>query len=213
MPSTIVHLAVAALIAAALLGEAYDKKAVLIVLAVTAVPDLDSFIALVSTAGHRTALHTVWIPVVGALLLFVDVRVRDRSLVVDRWGHWGVRVAWVSIVAYLVAHVLLDMTDGVANLFWPIHDQFYTLRGSVELSDRHGIVQTIFATEGTIPTLEATGSTEDTEITTGVDPGSGQEERVFPIFGAGWQLLISVVGTAVALARFKVPHELPKRDS
>ena len=213
MPSTFVHLAFAGLIAAALLGDAYDKKAVLLVLAVTAVPDLDSFIALVSTAGHRTVLHTVWIPTVGAILLFVDVRVREQSLVVDRWGHWGVRVAWVSLVAYLVAHILLDMTDGVVNLFWPIHDQFYTLRGSMELSDRHGIVQTLFATDGTIPTLEAAGSTEDTEITTGVDPGSEQDQRVFPIFGAGWEFLIFLVGTAVTLVRFKLPHELPDEDN
>lgn len=213
MPSTLVHLAFAGLIAAALLGEAYDKKAVAIVLVVAAIPDLDSFIALVSTAGHRTVLHTVWIPLLAAVLLAVDVRVRDTSYITERWGNWGVRVAWVSIVVYLVAHVFLDMTDGVVNLLWPVHDQFYTLRGSMELSDQHGIVQTFFTTDGILPIPEAAGSTEDIDITTGVDPGPGEQERTFPVFGGGWELLLFLIGTAVTLARFKVSYRLSEEEN
>ncbi|PSQ28682.1 hypothetical protein BRD06_03920, partial [Halobacteriales archaeon QS_9_67_15] len=93
MPSTLVHLAFGGMIAAALLGDAFDRRALLVVLAVTAAPDLDSFIALVSVAGHRTVLHTYVTPIVVSALLYADTRVRDRSFVRDRWGARGVRIA------------------------------------------------------------------------------------------------------------------------
>lgn len=213
MPSTIVHLAVAGMIAAVLLGEAFDKQSVLIVMIVTAFPDLDSFIALYATAGHRTALHNIWIPFLSALLLWIDLRVRDRSFIKERWGSWGVRVAWVSIVCYAVAHIALDLTDGVVNLFWPVHDQFYTLRGEMELSNQRGIVQTFTESGEGFLLLEPAGTAEETEITTGVDPGEqpGEEdpERTFPLFGSGLELLVTIIGTAVTAARFRLSQELP----
>ena len=52
MPSTLVHLAFGGMIAAALLGDVFDRRALLVVLVVTAAPDLDSFIALVSEIGR-----------------------------------------------------------------------------------------------------------------------------------------------------------------
>ena len=63
MPSTLVHLAFGGMIAAALLGDVFDRRALLVVLAVTAAPDLDSFVALVSVTGHRTVLHTYVTPI------------------------------------------------------------------------------------------------------------------------------------------------------
>lgn len=212
MPSSLVHLAVAGLLAAALLGEAYDKRSLLVVLGVAVFPDLDSFIALVSSVGHRAVLHTVWIPLGAAALLYVDIRVREASLVERRWGSWGVRVAWVAILVYLCGHVLLDLTDGVANLLWPVHDQFYTLRGSAELSDQRGLVQTFFRTDGAIPVPESVGTTDEVEITTGVDPGPDQEERVFPLFGAGWELVVFLIGVGVTAVKFKLPFELPREQ-
>lgn len=208
MPATIVHLAFAGMLAAALLGEAFDKKALAIVLCVTAFPDLDSFIALYTAAGHRVALHNVWIPLVWAILLWVDVHVREASLVKERWGDWGIRVMWVSIVCYFVAHLMLDLVDGSVNLFWPVYDQFYTLDGQVELSDQQGIINT-FSSSG-IPFLESRGSIEEIRLDTGVDPDPyGVEEdpeRVFPVFRAGWELVLFLTGTAVTIARFYVPY-------
>lgn len=209
MPSTLVHLAVAGMIAAVLLGDAFDRRSLLIVLVVTAIPDLDSFIALYSTAGHRAVLHNVWIPLVSAAILWFDVHVRDSSFVVERWGEWGVRVAWVSIFCYLFAHVLLDLTDGVANLFWPIHDQFYTMRGEIELSNQRGIVQT-FTEEGFL-LLEPVGGTEDRNITTGVDPGEGATERTVPVFGSGLELFVTIMGTVVTAARFRMSWDRPEQ--
>lgn len=201
MPSTIVHLAFAGLIAAALLGEHFDRRALAVVFVVVAFPDLDSFLVF-TDAGHRTVLHNVWIGVIPAALLWVDLRIREESFVRDRWGAWGVRVAWVSILCYLFAHVALDLTDGYVNLLWPVYDQFYTLDGTIELSDRQGIVNTF--SESGIPLLEARGTAAEQEITTGVDPGEGETERVFPVVRAGWELAILVVGTVVTAMRLRL---------
>ena len=211
MPATIVHLAFAGMLAAVLLGDAFGKKSLAIVLCVAAIPDLDSFIALYTAAGHRVALHNVWIPVIGTVLLWVDLNVRENSFVKERWGDWGVRVIWVSLFCYLVAHIMLDLVDGSVNLFWPVYDQFYTLRGDVELSNQRGLVQT-FSDSG-IPLLEARGTIDDIRLSTGVDPNPGSSggetnpERIFPVFQAGWELLLFTVGTLVTIARFYIPYE------
>jgi inner membrane protein len=194
MPSTVVHLALAGIIAAALLGAQFDRRALAVVLVAVALPDLDSFIVGID-AGHRTVLHNVWLAVVPAVLLWVDLRLREASLVRARWGARGVRIAWVAVVCFLFAHLALDAADGYVNLFWPIHDQFYTLEGSIELSSERGIVNTF--SDGGVPLFDARGTSSETQITTGVDPGDGATERVFPVVRAGWQLVVLVGGTVV----------------
>lgn len=198
MPSSVVHLAFAGVVAAALLGTAFDRRALAVVLVAVAIPDLDSFI-LFSDAGHRTVLHNLWVAVVPATLLFVDLRVREESFVRGRWGARGVRIAWVAVVCYLVAHLALDAADGYVNLLWPLHDQFYTLDGSIELSNERGIVNTF--SDGGVPLLDARGTSSEQQITTGVDPGDGNTERVFPVIRAGWQLVVLVGGTVVTAMR------------
>jgi inner membrane protein len=210
MPSTIVHLALAGTIAAVLLGEAFDKKSLGIVLVVTAIPDLDSFLAWFTAAGHRVALHNAIIPLVAGAIFIGDLYLRSESTIRRRWGKWGVRVIGVCIICYLFAHVALDMTDGIVNLFWPVYDQFYMLDGRIELSDQRGIVQT-FSDDG-IPLLDAHGTIRDVRLTTGVDPGPAVDgekpERLFPVFRAGWQLVIFVIGTGLTAARFVLPYEI-----
>lgn len=201
MPSTVIHLAFAGLLTAALLGREFDRWSLVVVLVVVAFPDLDSFIALFATPGHRTVFHNLWIPVGGAAAVWLDTRVRDRSLLRDRWGRRGVRVAWVAVVCYLFAHLGLDLVDGVINAFWPVYDQFYTLRGMLELSDQRGVVQTFVEWDGLVPVPQGIGTTGTVEITTGVDPGEASTERVFPVIGAGWELVVLVTGTLVTAAR------------
>ena len=216
MPSTIVHLAFAGLIAAALLGRAYDKRAVLVVLVAVAIIDLDSFVDLVAPFGHRAVLHNLTIPLLAGAVVLIDVYGREESYLLDRWGWWGFRLAWVTILCYAVAGVVLDLTDGVVNLFWPLHDQFYTLSGEIELSDQRGIVQTFVETGtdgGSVPTPETVGTTENVEITTGVDPGEPAEpdtdpERVFPVIGAAWELVVFLTGTCMTVARFYLSDPL-----
>ncbi len=215
MPSTIVHMAFAGLIAAALLGDAFDKKSVAFIMLVIIFIDLDAFIDLFAPYGHRVVFHNLIIPAVGLAIVLVDVHLREESYILDRWGNWGYRVAWVTIFCYVVAGVLLDMTDGSVNLLWPIHDQFYRLSGEIELSDQQGIVQTFieWGNGNGTPTPEARGTTEEVDITTGVSPGESDEpdvdpERTFPVIGATWELILFLTGTFVTAMRFYVDDSL-----
>ncbi len=196
------------MIAAGLLGAAFDRRALLVVFAATAFPDLDSFIALVSTAGHRTALHTFVVPVLAGAALWIDTRVRSSSFVRSRWGARGIRIAWVAVLCYALAGIGLDLFSGGANPLWPLHDQLYVIDGKIELSSERGIVQTFIEepSGGGTPSPRALGNSSTVQVTTGVDPAPGSTDRIFPVVRAGWQLLVLLVGTAVTAARFVVPH-------
>ncbi|MFB6151421.1 MAG: metal-dependent hydrolase [Haloarculaceae archaeon] len=227
MASTLVHVAFAGLLAAALLGPYFDRRAVLVVFAVTAFPDLDSFVALVSVAGHRTVFHTFLIPIGLGALLAVDTRLRSRSFVRERWGAWGVHVGWVSVVALAVAGIGLDFVGAGVNPLWPLHDQFYVLDGKIELSDQRGVIQTFIDLTpeaasngggsggggsggggGSIPAPESLGSSQEVNMTTGIEPDptntKKNPERIFPVVRSGWQLLLLVVGFAVTGARLRL---------
>ncbi|KPN30541.1 hypothetical protein SY89_01276 [Halolamina pelagica] len=86
MPSTLVHVAVGGLVGAALLGDRFTPKAIAVVLVAAAIPDLDSFLAPVIGGAHRSALHTLLLPVLLGTVLYVDSRVLDRSRIRERWG-------------------------------------------------------------------------------------------------------------------------------
>jgi hypothetical protein len=208
-------MAFAGLLAAALLGEYFDRRAVAVVLAVTALPDLDAFVGLVSTVGHRTAGHTLVIPAVVAVLWAVDTRVREESLVRARWGEWGVAVGWMSILAVVVSGIGLDLVTGGVNPLWPIHDQLYRVTGRIELSSQRGIVQTFVDLSPEAPESgggnagpQRLGNSSEVFVSTGVDPTPGDEpeqvERIFPVVRSGWQLLLLVTGTAVTAGKLAI---------
>jgi len=213
MPSTLVHVAFAALLAAALLAEEYDRRALSVVLAVTALPDLDSFAAVFFDGAHRALLHTFLVPALAAALLLADTRLRERSALAGRFGARGVRIAWMSVAAYAVAGIGLDfVTNGVAPLY-PLVEQFYALDGRLELSTTEGLVQTFVelqpAEGGGPPSPERVGSTENVTYTTPVDPepGGGVEdaavERTVPIVWSGWELWLLVTGVVVSAVRLR----------
>jgi len=216
MPSTLVHVAFAGLLAAALLGPHFDRRAVLVVFALTALPDLDSFVAPFFVAGHRTVGHTFLIPAVLGLALAVDIA-RENSYVRRRWGAYGVRVGWVGVLALAVSGIGLDFIEAGVNPLWPLHDQFYVLDGRIEISDQRGIVQTFVdlspepegsGGSGGSVGPEALGSSQEVNMSTGIDPDpDGNEadpERIFPIVRAGWQLHLLVTGLAVTAARLRL---------
>ncbi|MBV0922821.1 metal-dependent hydrolase [Halomicroarcula limicola] len=220
MPSLVVHYAFVGLLAATLLGAAFDRRSLLLSLVVVTIPDIDAFIALFSRAGHRTATTNLVIPAILALVLAADLYWRDESYVRTRWGAYGVRVAWFCIVVYAVGHVLFDTVTGGANLLWPIHDEFYVFRGRLELSTRRGIVQTFVEWKpnsggGSSPSLKSIGNTSTVQMDTGVDPNPGRAEpenvdRIFPVVRGGWQLYVLVTGTLATAARFVVGYDLPE---
>jgi hypothetical protein len=194
MPSTLVHVAVGGIVGAALLGSAFDRRSIAIVLAAAAIPDLDTFTGIYLLGTHRALLHTLVLPAaVGGVLLY-DTRVRPRSWLRARWGARGQRIAWVALLAVLFGGILPDlMTNGV-NVLYPFHDQFYTVDGQVLLSNQRGVVQTFV--ELTPP--EQPRTTENTHYWTGVDVARGAEpkdvERVFPVVRSGLQLLVVLLG-------------------
>lgn len=207
MPSTPVHLALAGLLAAGLLGTAFDRRALVIVLGVTIAPDFDAFLGLIVTGAHRAALHTLLIPIAVGIAVWADAR-GDRSRLCERFGPGSIRVAWVAIAAYALAAIGLDLTTGGVNPFYPLHDQFYTLDGRVELSSTNGIVQTFVETsDGGAPAPEGLGNTTEVHVSSGVDPSSGDEsdnvERVFPIVRSGWQLLLVVCSVLTVGGRLR----------
>lgn len=220
MPSTVVHLALAGVVAGALLGDAFDRRTVLVVFAVVAFPDLDSFASLVSTVGHRAALHNVFVPLAAGAVVWADLRRGPDSYVRRRWGAVGIRVAWVSLLCYVLVAIGLDLVAGAANPLWPVHDQYYHVAGKVELSSQRGLVQTLVefgsGGDGTGRTTKAVGSTSELHLGTGVDPNPGPEpedtDRVFPIVRSGWQLAVLVVGSVATAARFYVDQTVRRRE-
>lgn len=200
MPSLVVHLALAGIVAAALLGEELDARALLVVFVATTIPDLDVFAGFVIDGGHRSVLHNVWIPIAGGVLLVYDTRIRRSSLVTTRWGRRGLGVAWVAIVAYVIAGIGLDLLYGV-NPLYPIHDQFYKLSGELLYSTQRGVVQT-FVDFGNI----GIGSSGEVgHVSSGVDPSQGAEpetaDRVFPVARAGWELFVTLTSALVLTIR------------
>jgi len=201
MPSTVVHLAVGAVVAAALLGDEFDRRAVAVVLAATVIPDVDTFAGLYMQGAHRALLHTLVLPAAAGAVLAYDTRIRAASRLHGRWGPRGVRVAWVALAALVIGGILPDlMTNGV-NAFYPLYDRFLTVNGELLLSNQRGVVQTFVDLSA-----QPERTTENTHYWTGVDPTRGEEpenvERIFPVVRSGFQLLVIVLGAFTLGARF-----------
>lgn len=199
MPSTVVHLAIAALLATALLDDAFGPKAFALILLIVAIPDLDTFIGIVFEGTHRAALHSLVVPAIAAGLVYYDTAIRDVSWLRGRGKH-TVRVAWVGIAAYVIAGIAPDLFVNGVNLFYPVHDRFYTVSGSVFLSDQRGFVQTLWQ-----PAQSVGGTTATTHYYTGVDTARGQDpanvERIFPIANGGLQIVLILAAAVVSGAR------------
>ncbi|MFB6112158.1 MAG: metal-dependent hydrolase [Halobacteriaceae archaeon] len=207
MPSTLVHLALAGLLAAGLLADAFGLRSLLVVFGLTALPDLDSFLALVIPNTHRAALHTLLLPLVLGALVLIDAR-REHGWLRSRYGATGVRTAGVAVLAMAVAGIGPDLFTSGANVFYPVYDQFLVIDGKVVLSNQRGLVQTFIEFGSEDPAAgTGVGSTNTTHYDSGVDPVAGSDpanvERIFPLVRSGWQLLLVVASTITLLGRFR----------
>ena len=219
MPSTLVHVGLALLLAAALLGPAYDRRALLVVAGAVAFLDLDAFVALVVPNTHRAAFHTLLLPLAVGTYLYADSRLADRSTVRGRYGDRGVRVAWTALVAVVVSGLGLDLFTGSgANPLYPLFDQFYAFTGSVEWSSTGGFVQSFVEVRpaetggsggagGGGVDVGQKGSTDEYRVGTAVDPSEGPEEpgveRIVPVVYAGWQTTLLVTGLVVTALKLR----------
>lgn len=204
MPSTLVHVAFGGFIAAGLLGAYFDRRSVLIVLAAAALPDVDSFLAIWLVGTHRALLHNLVLPGLVAVALFVDAR-HPVSGIRDRFGDRSVRIAWVSIVAFVFAGVAPDLVTNGVNPLYPFLDRYVTIDGKFVLSSTRGVVQTFVELHPEGSTVG--GTTEDTFYYTGVDTNPGPDEqeaeRVFPLVSSGMQALVVVLSGFVLATRFR----------
>lgn len=219
MPSTVVHVGFALLLAAALLGPAYDRRALVVVAGAVAFLDLDAFVSLAVENTHRAAFHTLLLPLFLGIVLCVDTRLAGRSRLRERYGDRGIRVAWTALVAVVVSGIGLDLFGaGGVNLLYPLVDQFYALTGSVEWFSTRGFVQTFVEvrppdpespgrTGGGAVDVGQRGSTREYRVGSGVDPTEGREppgvERVFPLVYAGWQATLLLAGLVVTALKLR----------
>ncbi|MFW6318145.1 MAG: metal-dependent hydrolase [Halorubrum sp.] len=214
MVSSVVHAGFALLLAAGLLGEYYDRRALAVVLAIVVLPEADSFLGPFMSGAHRTVGHNLVVPAAAAALLYYDTRLRERSAIRERLADRWIAVAWVGLFVHAFAHVPLDWVhlEGV-NAFWPLRDRFYVLEGEILLSTADGFVQTFVdlrldpGTGSRAVDAGGGGTTETVHVNNPVEPRDPDEatdepvERIFPIASAGWRLYLIGTGLFVLAAR------------
>ena len=212
MPSTVVHIGFALVVAGALLRDAYDRRALAVVIVVLVLPEADTLAGPVIDGAHRALLHNMTIPAATAVLLAYDTKLRDESWLRSRFDDWGVRVAWVALFVHLFAHILLDYAhlEGI-NVFYPIYDRFFHLDGELAVSTAEGFIQTFIDVDlgddpetGTVVDVGAVGTTQDTHVDNPVETSAEPEpeqERILPFAWNGWQLGLIVVGLFTVAAR------------
>lgn len=207
MAPTLVNAAVGVLLGLALLGAAFDRRSIVVVAIAAASPDLDAVAGLVVDGATNALFHTLLVPAVAFVALSWDANYRDRSRLRDRYGWYGVRVAWVALAAYAVAGIGLDLFTTGVNLLYPLHDRFYVVSGRLLLSTQEGFVQTI-ADGGTPLWLSSPGTTETHRVETWLNPSSGTgfetgDERRLHLIDAGWQLPVVAAAVIAAAVRLR----------
>ncbi|MES3517947.1 MAG: hypothetical protein PPP58_09815 [Natronomonas sp.] len=201
MPPTLLSIAIGIFLGCALLGAAFDRRSIAIVSLAAAAPDLDAVLSLVVPGVTNAALHNLFVPAVAAVALYWE-STRDGSVLRRRYGGYGVRVAWVSLAAYLVAGIGVDLfsAEGVA-LLYPVVDTFYGVTGKMVYSTQEGLIETYFAWGDPIGIYQA-GTVGDHHVATWVNPTAGTEnpgERRIQLVESGPDAVI-VVGSIATLA-------------
>lgn len=210
MPPTLVNVAVAVLLGAALLGATYDWRSLGVVAVAAALPDLDAVLSLLVVGATNAALHTAFVPLFAAAFVYWDTERRETSWLRTRYGWRGVRIAWVAVAAYAVAGIGLDLfnIEAVAVLY-PVSNDYYAVVGKFVLSTQEGIVQSYVQFGDSLLSVRTVGTTESRHIATWVNPtpGTGNPpgaERVIRLVESAWQLVFVLAAVAVVPARFAV---------
>jgi hypothetical protein len=196
--TTLVSVALGGLLAAALLGPAFDRRSVAVVCAAAALPDLDALAGLLAPGLANALLHTLLLPALAGALLWYDLRGRPSSWLRDRSGARGVRIAWVALLSLALAGIGLDLlnVEGVAPLF-PLSNARYGVVGSLAFSTTEGIVQTYLTVNLDGGPLVAVGMARPPRPV--YDPATGRV--ALPLVEGGWQLVVALAGAATLAGR------------
>ena len=203
MPPTLVNVAVGVLIGVALLGAAFDRRSLALAAVAAAVSDFDAVFDLLGVGAANATLHTLFIPIGVAALLYYDTEYRETSWLRERYGWYGVRVAWVTLAAYAVAGIGLDAfsAEGVA-LLYPLSDRYYAVVGGFLLSTQERIIQTYITFGNGWIELSTPGTVGTHHIDTWIDPADG--ERRLRIVDSGWQAIVVVTAIVSVPAKYLV---------
>jgi hypothetical protein len=226
VPSTLVHVSLALLIAAGLLGSEFDGRSAAVVAAATALPDLDVALEPILSGAHRSVGHTFLLPAILLVALAADLRRGPDSVLRRRCGDRGVLLGTTAIVCLFAAGIVPDLVVGGINAFYPIHDAFYTVDGRLFYSTDRGWVQTFVDLSPDEPAARRTTSNFnfrtvlDAEPTLGVEQsgggggdgngGSQRTERLFPVAMTGfraWLLPLAAFVTGTRLWRARQPAD------
>ena len=212
MAPPLVSAAVGALLAAALLGDAFDRRSVAVVVAAALLPSLDAAASLVVPGATNALLHAVWAPLLAGGLLYWDTTVRATSALRARGGRRAVRVAWVALASFVVAGIGSALFAGEgAVLLYPFENARYAVRGRLVFSTQEGVVQTFVALGANGPGVLPLGSVDaatagpiaswvNPDGRPGLDPGA---DRAFRFVESGWQLVVVAAATATLAIRFR----------
>ena len=208
MASTLVNVAFGALIAAALLGAAFDRRSVVVVVFAAALPSADAAASLLVEGATNALLHNVFAPFLVGVAIYWDTAHREESWIRSRYGWRGVRVAWVALASFVVAGIGADLfgENGAALLF-PVYDEFYRVSGRLVLSTQEGVVQTYVEFGNGLLAIESLGGPDEHHVASWINPTPGTEvptdaERKFRIVDEGWQAVVVATATATLAIKF-----------
>lgn len=202
MPTTGVSVAFGAFLAAALLGQQFDRRSVAVVLLAAAGPDLDVLLGYYQETLHNAVLHNLLVPAALAALIYYDLRVRETSWLRTRGGDRAVRIAWVSLAAFTLAGVGMDLLniEGAAA-FWPIDGTYYSVVGKIELNNKEGFVQTFvdLNLSGEGPLLSV--GTHPPQYIPRLPYDTARNRYRLMVVESGWQLFMLLTAPVVLVAR------------
>ncbi len=121
MPDWPIHLIVP-LLALLMICKNEDKKYIFLLLPLSVMPDLDTFVTY-----HRALLHNIFFPM---LLSFVGLAAK------------GNRMIFLIASGYLASHVVLDMFGGGVVLFYPFYNEMAFVDASLSMSKTNELMWT-----------------------------------------------------------------------
>lgn len=207
MVPTLVNVAVGVLIGVALLGAAFDRRSLAVVAVAAALPDLDAALSLVVLGATNALLHSVFVPLAAAAVVYWDTERRQHSWLRRRTGWYGIRVAWVAIAAYAVAGIGLDLFNvESAAVLYPLSTRYYAIIGHFVISSQEGIVQSYVGFGDGWLQVATRGTTATHHVASWINPtpGSGNPAdavRRVRLVDSSWQLVLVITAVAAVAAR------------